>query len=219
MATDDFNRAGPGLGANWDEAGESGNGIANDQMAVVAANALDLKAAVGASALMWGFVRWAADLGGDHSSSLKIKAVSAFNVRMGPMVRCQGTGNSASLYAALYTPNEGPAVIRLTKYVAQTLELDGTLLGSFTVTLAVDDVVKIEAVGAAIKVFVNGIERISATDAAVTGGRPGAGIRGNGGQQGVGCFTTWDDWEGLAAAAGAGGGSPRAHRIGIGINL
>lgn len=80
---------------------------------------------------------------------------------------------ASTMYMAYYNP--GTAVWLLEKLVAGT----NTQLGSYSTTLAVltSAVVKLEMIGTAIKVFIDGVERISVTDSSITAAGF-AGIRG-----------------------------------------
>ena len=171
------------LGASWAESEGDVSAIR------IVSNQLFMDS--GASTLN-GHATFIAGLGTDHDSQLTfISNGSSAAARSGPGARQSGTNLSFTGYAALY---DGTTII-LRKYVAEALNTDftaGTTLGSYTVTLTNGDTVRIEAIRTSIKVFVNGVERISVTDSAITTGE--AGVVNNRFGAGANRSTTWDTW-------------------------
>jgi hypothetical protein len=77
------------------------------------------------------------------------------------------------------------------------------IIGNWTNTISIGDIIKVEAIGTAIKAYVNGTERISATDSDNSSGQPGVFVSTSG--------SSWnyiDDFEGLELTPADGGGSP-----------
>ena len=77
------------------------------------------------------------------------------------------------------------------------------LLGNWTNTISVSDVIKIIAIGTTISVKVNGTERISVTEASLSSGAPG--VYGTSGGGGIPFF---DDYVATDEFVPAGGGTP-----------
>lgn len=136
--TDNFDRAdnATSLGANWTtHAGTWG----------ILTNQADSKGGSGNEAR---YSAGASD-GGDHYTEARV-----YDTNVGVSARHRDTGGR------YYLAWRGANAIELLR------SDDGTFasLGSFTVALTAGDVIRIEAAGSTIKVFYNGVERISATD-------------------------------------------------------
>lgn len=168
MATDDFDRAdNNSLGVNWteDEVAAGDLRIFTNQMAADDNGGADN-----------GFSFWNTDLGADHFSELVFKSANLAFVQpqSGPTVRIPTSATRAlfSGYVALCDPGAQQVTIR--KYNAQALSGAGTILATAsTVTFTDGDVFRIEAEGATVRVKKNGVTIATATDSALTGGRPG----------------------------------------------
>lgn len=152
-----------------------------------------------------GYARYSSSTPNDQKSKLTFKAKTGTSdgSKTGPMVRGSGTSTSFTGYGAVYGGNTNNIQIR--KWVAQSLDVLGTQIGStYTVTLVDGDTVELEVVGTALKVYVNGIERISGTDSAIASGDPGVLINNNfGANPGANFNMDWDNWVGGAGAATA----------------
>ena len=148
MATfsDDFNRANStDLGAGWVEV--SGDwSIVSSQLSPGAAGGTIILRAAGAMA------------SDDHSAQVTIAATTAASHG----VWCRGSSNLSSGYL---WRNDG-STWDLFSVVGGSF----TLLGTYAAAAAPGDVAKVQAVGTAIKGFVNGIERVSVVNAHVTTG-------------------------------------------------
>ena len=155
MATfsDDFNRANnTDLGANWVEV--SGDwSIVSNQLSPGAAGGTIILRAAGAMA------------SNDHYAQVTIAATAA--VSQG--VWCRGNSNISQGYL---WRNNGTSW-DLFSVVGGSF----TVIGTYSATAVAGDVAKIQAVGSTIKGFVNGTQRVSVTDTAVTTGTS-VGIRG-----------------------------------------
>ncbi len=191
-STDDFNRANNNsLGASWTES-------ENDARALrVLSNQLRIDLFDTTVQLFYrGYAKQTA--GNDQYSQLVYKAQTGQSngAWAGPAVRIgSGAYSSATLYGAFYGGATPKIVVR--KFVNQPLDGFGTDLGSYTVTLVSGDIVKIQAVGPSIKVYVNGTERISVTDSSIASG--GLGVAGNNqfsANPGANFNFDWDTWEG-----------------------
>jgi hypothetical protein len=144
--SDDFNRAdSSSLGANWVEV--SGDwSIVSNQLSPGAAGGTIILRAAGAMA------------SDDHSAQIAIAATTAASHG----VWCRGNSNISSGYL---WRNDGSSW-DLFSVVGGSF----TLLGTYAAAAAPGDVAKIQAVGSTIKAYVNGVERVSLTNAHVTTG-------------------------------------------------
>lgn len=181
---DDFNRADSNsLGGSWSES--EGDATA----AQIVSNRLRCN---GGATSINGVAVYSAATGNDQDAQLTWRAAgSTSNGRSGPGVRCSGTNASFTGYACFY---DGGAVF-VRKYSAEALSSDftaGTTLGSFSVTLASGDTVRIEIVGSRIRVYVNGIVRIDVTDSGIATGTAGVVVNRRG--AGANVWTEWDDF-------------------------
>lgn len=177
------------LGGRWVESEAAAVAIQ------VLTNKLRMANAVGAHQ---GIAFYDDTIGSDHASALTYQATTSSGASTavnGPAVRVQGTQAAASGYAALYQTQVGGGLVELRKFVAEAASA-GTLLGSVSVTLAAGDVLRIEAKGSALTVSRNGVSIITATDAAVIGGKPGLWNRG--GTLDASLAHDWDAWVGAS---------------------
>lgn len=144
--TDDFNRAdSTNLGANWVEVSGDWSIISNQLSSGSAGGTIILRAA-GAMAT------------NDNSAQVTIAATAA--VSHG--VWCRGNSNISQGYL---WRNDGTSW-NLFSVVGGSF----TSIGSYAAAAVAGDVAKVQAVGSAIKGFVNGIQRVSVTDTAVATG-------------------------------------------------
>jgi hypothetical protein len=208
MATvfsDDFNRPNESLdvSANWD--GDFPGGSSGIQ---VSSNTVYLRSG-GLYAGSCMVATSAATLTEKQASSVTFTTVA--NNAGGPFVR--GTVAVAGQFDG-YGAEVLPTEIRLYKYTTWNYNgLAGSpsriQIGStYTATINNGDIVKVEAIGSAIKVYVNGTERISTTDATHTTGQPGVFVTSTGAG-----FAYIDDYEAIELTPVAGGGSPLALGI------
>jgi hypothetical protein len=173
--TDDFNRAdSTNLGAGWVEV--SGDwSIVSNQLSSGSAGGVIILRAAGAMATS------------DNSAQITIAATGA--VSHG--VWCRGNTNITQGYL---WRNDGTSW-NLFSAVGGSF----TSIGSFAAAAVAGDVAKIQAVGTTIKGFVNGIQRVSVTDTAVTTGTS-VGIRAESTN-----VLRFDDFTGADVATGATG--------------
>lgn len=171
--SDDFNRANStDLGPNWVEV--SGDwSIVSNQLSPGAAGGTIILRAAGAMA------------GNDHSAQFTIAATTAASQG----VWCRGNSNISQGYL---WRNDGSSW-NLFSVVGGSF----TSIGSFAGAAAPGDVAKVQAVGSAIKGYVNGVERVSVTNTAVTTGTS-VGIR----SESVGALR-FDDFAAADVTAGA----------------
>lgn len=155
--TDNFNRANESpIGGNWETIL---NGLRLD------ANSVDAATGSVHSISAW---RSAVNaFAADQRAEFTYTALSTFD-KAGPAVRCSvGTGGNAYFFR-----HDGQASDNdngLKKLVNGVL----TNLALYNVAIAVNDVVRLEAIGTTIKVYRNGTEIISVTDTSLASGQPG----------------------------------------------
>jgi hypothetical protein len=160
-ATDNFNRANESpIAGNWSTVtGEGSCALDTNQVHV---------SGVGTD----GAIRWNADaFGNDHYSQIVVTVLNTdANKCVGPIVRAQAAADT--FYAArCLGPAGASAVLKLHKTVAGV----GAELTSATVTINVNDTVKLEIVGNTLTCYVNGVSRATTNDSAIPSGG-GAGI-------------------------------------------
>jgi len=144
--TDDFNRADSSdLGAGWVEVSGDWSIVSSQLSPPTSAGTVVLRAATAMAS-------------SDHYAQVTFSTVSA--VSQGVWCR----GNSGITTGYLWR-NDGTSW-DLFSVVSSTF----TVIGTFAGAAAPGDVAKIQAVGSTIKGFVNGIQRVSVTDGAVTTG-------------------------------------------------
>lgn len=155
--TDNFNRANESpIAGNWETIL---NGLRLD------ANSVDAVTASVHSISAWraAINTFAADQRVDFTYT----ALSSFDMA-GPAVRCTvGTGGNAYFFRA--DGQAGNNDNGLKKLVNGVF----TNLAVYTTAVAVNDVIRVEAIGTTIKVYRNGTEIISVTDTSLASGQPG----------------------------------------------
>lgn len=173
--TDDFNRAdSTNLGANWVEV--SGDwSIVSNQLSPGAAGGTIILRAAGAMST------------NDNSAQVTIAATTTASQG----VWCRGNSNITQGYL---WRNNGTSW-DLFSVVGGSF----TVIGTYTAAAIPGDVAKVQAVGTTIKGFVNGVQRVSVTDTAVTTGTS-VGIR----SDSAGALR-FDDFTGADVATGATG--------------
>src|SRR5215469_1701437 len=156
VASDDFDRADGGLGANWSDLGFGGLSISSH--------------AVTGSQGLTGDVWAGGSFGGDQFSQVQVTSTQlAEGQWIGPSVRIGGSG--ASAYTGLYFWNYGNPQLMLFKRTGG----NWTQLGNSVATapLPAGTTLEVTAVGSAISLLQDGGTVITATDTQVTGGQPG----------------------------------------------
>lgn len=121
--------------------------------------------------------------------------------RGGPCVRASGSHVGATMYAAIYMTGDVTPRIELRKFVSETLDGTGTVLGSYTVTLVNGDRLSIEAFGTTVRVLVNNTVTISVSDLGISTGRPGI-VAVTDAANPIGHLLTFDDWAGGNVSSG-----------------
>lgn len=144
--TDDFNRANSsGLGAGWVEVSGDWSIVSNQLSPGVDTGTVILRAAGAMDSA-------------DHSAQVTIATPAAAS--MG--VWCRGNANISNGYL---WRNDG-STWDLFSVVSSTF----TVIGTYAAAAVAGDVAKVQAVGSTIKAYVNGVERISVVNTAVTTG-------------------------------------------------
>ncbi|HET7157818.1 MAG TPA: hypothetical protein VFI62_02410 [Burkholderiales bacterium] len=156
LASDDFNRVdSTGLGANWGSVGSISFDVKTNQ----ASNAATLNVQNHYTGVAFPNDQWA-------QATVKVKTSTSW---IAVTARASGTVNT--YYAGGCDPLDfgGSEARRIWKNVAGTR----TSLATEAINVAVNDVLRLEVQGTTIKLFVNGVERLSAVDAAIASGSPG----------------------------------------------
>lgn len=193
LATDDFNRANGGLGANWTTtAGDSALRIVSNQAADAGSPA---NAGARYTAITWP---------NDQYAQVVCKTVDTVSDSgMGPVVRATSGGD-------MYLVQTNTTETRLYKRVSGGY----TQLGSDGAVCAADDVLYVSAVGTTITVKKNGSTIIGpVTDSGISAGS--AGLWASTGSESA----TGDDWEGGDFAAGSSVGSASGAGSASGVGL
>ena len=178
MASDDFNRADGGLGANWVRVNGTALAIVSNRVESVAANAGIMKYDTGT---------WA-----DNQESQVTMVSAPSGKACGPAVRLSGTDGTSVGY------------VFVTDHVSYTylMTLDNGVLnamGAGLATPAAGSVLKITASGTTIEAFDDGVSLGTRTNASYTSGKPG--IYG----EGAGTVIQLDDWSGVGDSGGGSG--------------
>jgi hypothetical protein len=184
MATDNFNRADGGLGANWTDWAYTQHGTTS---LVIVSN----QAEQGGNP---GFAFWDADAFADDQSSevTLIAPDDAGDLGIGVVVRANN-GGSIDGYIATVSPTYGT--------IYSVVANSKTLILNPSLTAAPGDSLRCEAEGTTLRHIVNDIEIDSVTDANVPSGSAGICGFNFGGATG----TEMDDWEGGDLGAPAAG--------------
>jgi hypothetical protein len=193
IASDNFNRAGPALGANWGQVGPAAGSGENIQI-----TASTKIYGAGASCA----ARWvgAGTFTNDQYSSLVILAFSVDFNDIGVIARASADQDANRDHYIFRVRGITNAMV-LSKCVNGTVTNLATGTGTFTS----GDRIEIECEGTAIRGLKNGSVLLSATDAALTTGAPGVYATATGGP----AEPFGDDWEGGAITAGGAVPIPR----------
>jgi hypothetical protein len=155
-ASDDFNRADGGLGANWTAVSDGGMSIASQQV-------------IGTAGKVTGDMWTGTTFGGDQYSEVQVTSTSMSGIQwIGPAVRMQNGGQNG--YVGVYSWNSGSPVLEL------FMRSGGgwAQVGSYNSgPLAAGTKLRLVALGNSISFMVNGVQRIGFTDSSFSGGAPG----------------------------------------------
>jgi hypothetical protein len=192
MATDNFNRANGGLGANWGEITTAGGfGELTISSNVVGGGT--------AGADQGSASRYTAvSFTNDQYSQVTVQGFGFFGsaYQVGTICRSSADQDGAAdyYYARVEDQATNPKTWRVGKNVNGTF----TSLADTTRTTNAGDVIKLEVIGSALKVYQNGtlVSALNVTDTDRTTGNPGAYATGGGGP-------SIDNWEGNDVVAGA----------------
>ncbi|HLA29317.1 MAG: Fibronectin, type III domain protein [Parcubacteria group bacterium GW2011_GWF1_40_6] len=182
MAVDDFNRADSNdLGVNWTESDYSTPNslrILNNRLRMGEAN---------------GIAHYNGTFADDQYVEATVTGMQFGDGQTGIAVRVSGSQGGFSAYAAILWPVSGR--VRLYKYVSAWIVADAQVeLANVPYTLLTDGVlqfstVKIAAIGATIKVYIDSVEVISVSDNSIASGNPGLIARSS-------YWVELDDWTG-----------------------
>ena len=181
-ASDDFNRANGGLGANWTAISDGGMAIASQQ-------------AAGTAGKTTGDLWTANTFTSDQYSQVQVTSTPMSGGEwIGAAVRLQSSGQTG--YVGIYKWNSGSPVLEIFKRSGGGwAQLSGAYSSG---VLAAGTQLQLTAVGSTISFWQNGVKRLSVTDSSITGGAPGMMAYGNG---------TADSWSGGNAASFTVGGA------------
>lgn len=156
--SDNFNRPDGNLGPNWTDMTDGGLAIASQQIVGTNASANS------------GDIRTAETYSGDHSSQIQITSTQLSGGQwIGPAVRAQNGG--LSLYTGIYWWNNGSPVLMLFRRTnGNWAQLGSTYVSG---ALAAGTLLQLSVTGSSLTFSQNGVARITATDASLTGGAPG----------------------------------------------
>ncbi len=173
LATDNFNRANGGLGAGWTAISDGAMSIASQQV-------------IGTVGKNTGEIRTGETYASDQFSQISVTSTALSGGQwIAAAVRMQNSGQNA--YAGLYYWNFGsPELMLFLRTGGAWTQLNAVN----TAALAAGTTLKLQAVGSTISFLVNGAQRLSVTDATLTGGAPGIMAYGN---------ATADNWAGQDA--------------------
>jgi hypothetical protein len=173
-ASDDFNRANGGLGANWSATADGGLTIASQQV-------------IGTAGAITGDIRTAENYPGNQSSTITVASPQLSGSQwIGPAVRMQNNGQSG--YLGIYFWNNGSPQVQLFKRTSGNFAQLGSAYS--TGPLAAGTKLQLVAVGDTISFLVNGVQRVGVQDASFTSGAPGIMAYG---------AATADNWSGSQA--------------------
>ena len=189
-ASDDFNRADGGLGSSWAAVSDGGMSISSQRV-------------IGVAGATRGDIRTGEAYGSDQFSQVEVTSTQLSGGQwVGPAVRLQNGGQDG--YAGIYFWNFGsPQLMLFVRKGGSWQQLGATGTGP----LAAGTQLRITAAGSTISLSVNGVQELSATDAAVTGGAPGIMAHEN---------SAADNWTGGGAASSGTGGSGGATSYSVG---
>ena len=181
-ASDDFNRADGGLGANWAAISDGAMAIASQQV-------------VGTVGATTGDMWTANTFTSDQYSQVQVTSTPLSGGQwIGAAVRLQGSGQTG--YVGIYYWNSGSPVLEIFKRSGGGwAQLSGAYSSG---ALAAGTQLQLTAVGSTISFWQNGVKRLSVTDSSITGGAPGMMAYGN---------STGDSWSGGNAASYTVGGT------------
>lgn len=196
IATDNFNRAGPALGADW---GQVGAGAGSGENVQITASTKFYGAGASCSARWIGAGTFTAD---QYSSAVILGFGVDFNY-VGVIARASADQDAARDHY-IFRVRGITNAMELTKVVNGTDTSLATGTGSFTS----GDRIEIECEGTAIRGLRNGSVVLSATDASIATGLPGIHVTSSGGV----AEPFGDDWEGGNITAG---GAVKRHKFGL----
>lgn len=192
VVTDDFNRANGALGANWvDSPTLTGLTIVSN-----AANS------AGAS---WKWAYWKPStntFNNDQSSQITLTSVGAGTFG-GPVVRHQTNGTSSGYFGFVNAGTSQAFIYRSDSGTFTQLNLVPS------VTVNIGDTIALNATGSTLTLSVNGVTKVTTTDATYTSGQPGIAVNN----------TSVDNFLAGPIASSGGGGGDVAFALPTGRNL
>jgi hypothetical protein len=168
-ASDNFNRAGPALGANWTQM----NAFFGD---IVIETSIRATGAASETTTLDTQARWSADaFANDHSAQCTVAVFGdVFNTRVGVIARASGSNPSGTdtrqFYAVFAFDNGGANNFQIVKVLSGAAI---TVLHQSTRTIAANDTLRIEVQGTSIRGYHNGALVDTQVDSALSSGSAG----------------------------------------------
>jgi hypothetical protein len=168
-ASDNFNRAGPALGANWTQMNTFFGDIAIES-SIRATGAASEDTTLDTQA------RWSADaFDNDHYAQCSVAVFGdVFNTRVGVIARASGSNpagtDTRQFYAVLAVDNGGTNNFRIVKVLSGAAI---TVLHQSSRTIAATDTLRIEVEGTSIRGYHNGALINTQVDASIASGSAG----------------------------------------------
>lgn len=206
LASDNFNRADGGLGANWTTISGNNNPlIVSNKVQASASGALN-------SAAFYNAVTWP----NDQYSQVKIDTNAGTLRKLGCICRATLGGLADTYYIGYMV---GPTTVGGTAEASVNLRkttagVTATLATATTITAVIGDIVRLEVSATNVKIFVGGQERLSATDALILSGAAGIVIASN-----INPVNSviLDDWEGGDFTVAGAVVKSRLALLGVGV--
>lgn len=158
LATDNFNRADGGLGANWTT-------VTGEGSPAIVSNVVQTGATGTDSLAYYNAATWPND---QYSAVKLVTAATAF-CGNGPVVRAAAGADTYYQLEGNFAGSGPAAGLRLLKRVAGT----GTQLVQNSYAWSAGDTARLEIIGTTLTGYINGVSRITATDAALASGNAG----------------------------------------------
>jgi hypothetical protein len=157
LASDDFNRANGGLGANWAT-------ITGTVAPQIVGNLVQDGSAGNESAARYSAISWPAD----QYSSIKIIMDNSKLVECSPAIRC--SSSAFNMYIGIV---QGPLGSAAKLFIVKKIAGAGTILASGTFTVNANDILKLMVSGNVLTLLLNDVIKLNIRDSSITSGDAG----------------------------------------------